>query len=189
MSQRLPRVLSPIDLPIAELTAARLDGEVYAVDECFSPLDEFDRSSHRALALLATFPHRLIAEQLTAAWVLGALPAPPALHHFCVSIEARTRPTSMLRISVREVVMEPTDLLNVAGLPVTTPLRTAVDLARFSAAFGDRERLLLAELMRIDGFGIDECVGVLNRRRNLPDKRMALERLSAAARSSALPPH
>jgi len=78
-------------------------------------------------------------------------------------------------------VIEPSDMIVVAGLPVTTPLRTAVDLARFSEKFGDRESRLVAELMRIGEFGGDECSVVLNRRRNLPDKRVALERLLAAA--------
>ncbi|HEY8912229.1 type IV toxin-antitoxin system AbiEi family antitoxin [Lacisediminihabitans sp.] len=181
MSHRLPRVLSGLDLPLAELTAARIDGEVYAVDECFSPLDEFEATPHRALALLASFPRRLIAEQHTAAWVLGAQPAPPVVHQFCVSIETRTRPTIAMRISVREVVIDDDDLLDVGGLPVTTPLRTAVDLARCAVDFGERDLRLAAELMRIGGFGVDDCAELLNRRRNLPDKRVALERLVAAA--------
>ncbi|WP_394771099.1 type IV toxin-antitoxin system AbiEi family antitoxin [Lacisediminihabitans sp.] len=181
MSQRLPRVLSGRDLPLAELTAARIDGEVYSVDECFSPLDEFEIAPHRALALLASFPPRLIAERHTAAWVLGAQPAPPTVHQFCVSIEARTRPTIALRMSVREVVIDAEDLLQVAGLPVTTPLRTAVDLVRCSGDFDDRHLPLVAELMRIGGFGVEHCAELLNRRRNLPDKRVALARLIAAA--------
>ncbi|HAM25445.1 MAG TPA: hypothetical protein DCP11_01745 [Microbacteriaceae bacterium] len=181
MSQRLPRVLSREHLPLAELMAARLDGEVYAVDECFSPLDEFEAAPQRALALLASFPRRLIAEQHTAAWVLGARPSPPAIHQFCVSIAARTRPTIALRLAVREVVIEDSDLLDVCGLPVTTPLRTAVDLARSAAIFGDRESRLVADLMHIGGFGVPSCIETLNRRRNLPDKRVALERLVAAA--------
>ncbi|MCU1403664.1 MAG: hypothetical protein JWM70_1988, partial [Microbacteriaceae bacterium] len=36
---RLESVLCRIDLPEAELQAARLDGEVYAVSECFCPID------------------------------------------------------------------------------------------------------------------------------------------------------
>lgn len=181
MSKRLPRVLSGLDLPLAELTAARIDGEVYPVDDCFSPLDEFETARHRALALLTSFPRRLIAEQHTAAWVLGAQFAPPTVHQFCVSIEARTRPTIAVRISVREVVIQDDDLLMVAGLAVTTPLRTAVDLARCSVDFGDRDLLLVAELMRIGRFCVDDCVALLGRRRNLPDKHVALARLVEAA--------
>jgi hypothetical protein len=181
MSQRLPRVLSGRDLPLAELTAARLDGELYAVDECFSPLDELESTAQRAQAVLATFPRRLIAEQHTAAWVFGAQPAPPSVQQFCVSIEARTRPAIALRVTVREVVIDDDDLLTVSGLPVTTPLRTAVDLARCAADFGDRDLPILAELMRVGGFGVDECAVMLNRRRNLPDKRVALARLVVAA--------
>ena len=201
MSQRLPAVLSHHDLPQAELNAALLDGEVYAVDECFSPIDEIDQRSHRALALASLLPERLlperllperllpdqplperlIAEQRTAAWVLGALARPPFHHQFCAAIDARVRPSGMTRVTVREVVIDETDLLECAGLRVTTPLRTVVDLARFSPSFGDEEVRLVKNLMSLGGFGVEECKAMLDRRQNLPAKRLAHQRILAAA--------
>ncbi len=186
MSQRLPAVLSHHDLPQAELNAALLDGEVYVVDECFSPIDEIDQRSHRALALASLLPERLlperlIAEQRTAAWVLGALARPPFHHQFCAAIDARVRPSGMIRVTVREVVIEETDLLECAGLRVTTPVRTVVDLARFSPSFGDEEVRLVKNLMSLGGFGIEECKAMLDRRQNLPAKRLAHQRILAAA--------
>ena len=190
MSQRLPAVLSHHDLPQAELNAALLDGEVYAVDECFSPIDEIDQRSHRALALASLLPERLlpepllperlIAEQRTAAWVLGALARPPFHHQFCAAIDARVRPSGMIRVTVREVVIDETDLLECAGLRVTTPLRTVVDLARFSPSFGDEEVRLVKNLMSLGGFGVEECKAMLDRRQNLPAKRLAHQRILAA---------
>lgn len=181
MTPRLPAVLSPIDLPGPELHAAKLDGELYPVDECFSPVDEVERVQQRALALAFLVPHGLIAEQRTAAWIYGVAVCPDR-HQFCADINARVRPSSQRRITVREVVIEGCDVLEFAGLPVTTPLRTALDLARFSPVFTEVEAEMLAALMRLGRFGLDDCIAALNRRRNLPGKRQALARLHISAR-------
>ena len=182
---RLPAVLFHSDLPEAELYAAKLDGELYPVDQCFSPIDEIDGRWNRARALLLTVPARLIAEQRTAAWVHGALSRPPRQHQFCADISARVRPSGLVAITVREVVVDASDLVDVAGLLVTTPLRTVVDLARASVNFENDELRAVSELMRIGRFGFEECRAVLDRRRNLPHKRLALERITEAARRSA----
>ncbi len=180
----LPAVLFHADLPEAELHAAKLDGEVYRVDQCFSPIDEIEQGSQRALALvLATpFPHRLIAEQRSAAWIFGALSDPPLRHQFCADISARVRPVGLDAITIREVVIDRGDLVNFAGLLVTTPLRTVVDLARTSPEFDDADFRAVIGLMRIGGFGVDDCREFADRRRNLPNKRLALERINEAAR-------
>jgi hypothetical protein len=180
MPTRLLPVLSRYDLPEPELQAARLDGELYRVDECYSPVDEIERRDNRALSLAVLVPERLIAEQRTAAWVLGALGDAPARHQFCADIGARVRAPEP-RITVREVVLDDTDLMTCAGLRVTTPLRTAIDLARFSDAFGGRERAMIRSLMVLGGFGAGECAKTMDRRRNLPGKQRALSRISAAA--------
>ncbi len=69
-----------------------------------------------------------------------------------------------------------------AGLPVTSPLRTVLDLARFSPVFDAPEIAMLAGLMRIGGFAIPECIDAVAGRRNLPAKRLALARLRAFLR-------
>lgn len=178
---RLPPVLSRYDLPQAELLAAQLDGEVYRVDDCFSPIDEIDQCSHRALALLAIVPAKLIAEQRTAAWVLGALSHPPSRHQFCADIGSRVRPTGLIATTIREVVIDRADLTCCAGLELTTPLRTAIDIARFSPSFAGDELRMIRALMNLGRFTVDDCRTVLDRRRNLPNKRRALVRLAEAA--------
>ena len=182
---RLPAVLFHSDLPEAELHAAKLDGELYPVDQCFSPIDEIDGLWNRAKALSLTVPARLIAEQRTAAWIYGALSRPPRQHQFCADISARVRPSALVAITVREVVVDASDLVDVAGLLVTTPLRTVVDLARTSVNFENDELRAVSDLMWIGRFGFEECRAVLDRRRNLPHKRLALERITEAARRSA----
>lgn len=177
---RLAAVLSLFDLPEAELHAAKLDGELYAIDQCFSPIDELDGKLNRARALSVTIPARLIAEQRSAAWIYGALPRPPRQHQFCADISARVRPAVLVAITVREVVIEACDLLTFSGLKVTSPMRTVVDLARNSVDLDDADLSVLSELMRVGRFGMAECRTILDRRRNLPNKHVAIERIEHA---------
>jgi len=173
---RLPSVLTTDDLPLPELRAALLDGELFALDAAFTPIDEVESPRHRARAAHAGLPHRLIAEQHTAAWIWGAAP-PPSRHEFCVAIAARARVSGDGAHAVREVVIEPAEIVLFDGLQVTAPLRTVVDLARFSAEFGQREEQAARTLMLHHRFGLDDCLDEIEHRRNLPRKRRAIERL------------
>ena len=178
MTPLLPLVLSATDLPLAELHAARLDGEVFAVGAGFSPVDELEQPRHRAASLASANP-RLIAEQRTAAWIWGALASPPIPHEFCSTLDERVAHQNSRWITVREVVIESLDLATMAGRHVTTPLRTCVDLARFSARFGDEERQIVRFLSASAGIGMHEFRAHLNRRRNLSHKTAAEERLAS----------
>lgn len=176
MSQRLPSVLSTVDLPLPELIAARLDGEVFALDGCFCPVDEIEQPWHRARAVHMGLSERLIAEQFSAAWVWGAADRPPQVHQLCVTSDARVMHSPAPWISVREVVIEPPEIAVIAGLQVTTPLRTAVDIARFSPLFDDRDEDAVVRLMTLGGFDAADCIAEMERRRNLPQKRQAVDR-------------
>lgn len=180
---RLSGVLSRYDLPDPELQAARLDGELFALDECFCPIDELEQTHHRAASLSLLIPARVIAEQHSAAWVYGAIPFAPPVHEVCVDTRARQRPVPLSRLLVREVVIDPADVFIVDGLRVTTPLRTILDLARFSDSFGDDEACIVIELMRVARIATADCEEALNRRRNLPGKRRALQRLGGVPSS------
>jgi hypothetical protein len=81
-------------------------------------------------------------------------------------------------LTVREVVIAATELTTIGEMQLTTRLRTAVDILRFSPAFGPEEAQIVRRLMRDGGFGIQDCVADLASRRNLPHKRRALERLA-----------
>lgn len=177
MTPRLSPVLCTRDLPAEELQAARLDGEVYAVDECFTPIDQQHQVSLRALALRTMVPPRLIAEQRTAAWVMGLMSRPPSIHQFCVSSTARVRPPASPRLSVREVVITDEEVVLVSGLRITGALRTAIDLARFSPEFGEQEESLVGGLMLIGRFTAEDCLSEMDRRTNLPGKHAAYRRL------------
>ncbi|MGV8857222.1 hypothetical protein [Rhodoglobus sp.] len=178
MTSRLPSVLSALDLPLVELQCAVLDGELYALDQCFCPIDEFETTHLRARALGVVLDPRIIAERLSAAWVWGALVTPPRRHQLCVAIGARTRPHASLNATLREVVISPEEIDSVAGVSVTSRLRTVIDLLRFSESFGNREIQAIATLMTEGTLDYSECANSMLVRRNLPQKRIALERLT-----------
>lgn len=173
-------MLGPHDLPVVELDAARLDGELYRLADSWCPVDVLELPAVRARAVLADRSSRLIAELGTAAWVWGAKPVAPVVQEFCVDIAARARLGPGSLATVREIVLDDDDLCDLDGVRVTSPLRTAVDLARFRAGFGGDEAALVAALASIGSFGLDDCAAHMERRRNLPGKRRAIERLRLA---------
>lgn len=175
-------MLSFHDLPLEELQAARLDGEVFAIDECFSPIDSVEQRSHRAQALATLMQPRLIAERRTAAWVHGALARPPAVHEFCASVNARARPSISARAVVREVTIHDEEVLTLGGVHVTTPLRTALDLLRVSETFGPAEEGMVLALFEIGHVSLDDCRAAAIERHKLPGKVRALRRLAAFER-------
>ena len=131
MTQHWGRAFTLSDLTLAEVCGARLDGQVFQVADSWCVIDEIDGCSNRALAASQLVPPRAIAEQLTAAWIYGVA-SEPRRHQFCVLIGARTTALWSPRARVREIVRTPDDVRIIAGVQVTTPLRTAVDLARYT---------------------------------------------------------
>jgi hypothetical protein len=177
MARTLPLVLFPLDLPEAELLALRLDGELFGLESGFCPVDEIVQPVHRAIVATVGLPPRLIPEQLTAAWIWGALDRIPARAQFCVRLDARaSHPTSTL-LQLREVVIDPIDLIELQHIVVTAPFRTAVDLARFSPSWGASESRIVARLMSIGGFNAERVHAHLDARNKLPSKRRAHERI------------
>ena len=176
---RLPPVLSPLDLPGPELRAAALDGELYAIDGCWSPVDEPETPAHRAASLAAQLPERIIAERRSAAWIWGALLRPPAIHELCADIGARVR-TGDGWPAAREVVLGPGDAVPLGGIRVTTPLRTVLDLARVDEEF---DAPLAASVLRLGGITAAQCIAAVEARRNLPGKQLALRRLASLSPS------
>jgi hypothetical protein len=174
----LPPVLTARDLPATELGGMRLDGEVYALADGWCLIDEFEGPGHRASAVRGERSDRLIAELGTAAWVWGVTPTLPRLVEFCVDLGARARLRISPIVRVRELVLDPGDRVELVGGAVTSRLRTAVELARFRDDLSDEDAASIVGLARQGDFGVDECRELMDRRRNLPEKRRALSRLS-----------
>jgi hypothetical protein len=173
---RLSPVLTTADLPLAELCAARLDGELLRVDDSFTSIDQPHDRTLRALTISLAWPERMIAERWSAAWVWGALDQPPARHTLCASLGARARSSTPQRVAVREVVIDDDEMVTLAGQRVTTPLRTITDLARFDHVPTE----LLARLIALGDVSLDACRAALDRRRNLPNKVVAWAAITAA---------
>ncbi|KQQ11136.1 type IV toxin-antitoxin system AbiEi family antitoxin [Rathayibacter sp. Leaf296] len=143
---RLPSVLLPGDLPLAELCAARLDGELRALDEGFVLCDLPTGAAERGAALLAVLPRGTVADRSSAAWVHGATTEPPALHSASIDREHRLRPRPCARVRFHEVRLPTADVVSIGGCPVTTPVRTLIDLTRVPG----RVRRLPAPVARAD---------------------------------------
>jgi len=183
MTPLVPAVLTPSDLPLAELTCARLDGELFAVAGAWCPIDALDGPEIRARAVAPLAPSRAAAERMTAAWIYG-LAAEPVRHQFCVDVTARTRKPSGTGTLLREVRIGPDDTRLVGQLLVTTPLRTAIDLARWGRSAGrPPEPALLAALLGLDDLG-GAHTGASTRavRRGISFSRLADARLREAGR-------
>jgi hypothetical protein len=181
MSPRLQPLLTTSDFSEAELCALVLDGTLIRVGDCFSAVDEIPGAPLRAAALARSLPPHLIAERGTAAWVWGARTDPPRTHEVCVDIGQRGRPVGAVRLVVREVVIATAETVafgsGADAFRVTTPLRTAIDLARWSTAFTQNDALAVALLMTTGGFSAADCLAAMDGRRNLPGKKRAAERL------------
>lgn len=154
-STRLGSILSVRDLSLAELSSARLDGEIYALGDSWCPIDEIDGPVNRARTVSLLVPVPAVAERASAAWIFGLTPE-PACHELRVDSRARKHVAPSVRLRVREVRDPFADTDNLDGIPVTTPLRTAADLAlcRSHHASGPAERALvelLASLLQYSG--------------------------------------
>ena len=179
---RLPAVLGTDHLPLAELCAARLDGELFAIDDGWAPIDEPDLPAFRAMATALRAPRALIIERMSAAWVHGACDAPPAVAQFCVSLDARIAVIGDHRAAVREVRIDDDDIMRFGEIRCTSFERTAFDLLR-DPTLGDTEVVdvvaaLIADQPSLAGALHDRFDAAVR----LPHKATARRRLEYAER-------
>lgn len=131
-------------LSLAELTAARLDGDVFELGEAYIPADAVETRALRAGSLAEILGDTLAATHLSAAWVHGALHGPPARHTVQRGVARRVHRTPSRHIVYRDLAVDPADLLLIGGVRVTTRLRTLADLARVDDDDHARAARLLA---------------------------------------------
>jgi hypothetical protein len=168
------------ELPDVELQAMRLDGETYRLRDVHLPIGIPPIPATRAAAALATRSPRLIAALGTAAWIWGAAARPPVRDEFLVDLSARWRPPLGDGVEVIESVVRGGDVTRLGHASVTSPIRTAVDLARFREEFTEADAVAVRALATIGGFDADLAVTRMDRARNLAGKRAAAGRLRAA---------
>lgn len=176
----LGSLLTHHDLPVAELCSAKLDGELIAVGEGWSPVDLPVIESVRAQAAALLVPPRVIAERMTAAWIYGLVPEPTP-HHFCVDARSRAHVVPSSRLRLREVICAAGDTAALGGIRVTTPLRTVIDLARHGAT---EEQALLQVIAAVLSYGRLDPQSALDRldlSPNAPHTGLARRRVRRAA--------
>jgi len=167
MVYALPATLGPEVLPRPELQALVLDGELWPLDRTFHAVDEPDRPGLRADALFRAFLFDLsrrrgsqlhqsarkrmavppaeaplfVAGGLSAAWVHGAILAPPRVHEVLARAPARV-PVPPLADDwlVAQAHVREDDVCLRGGWPVLTQLATGVTLARTLVSAGNEAR-------------------------------------------------
>lgn len=147
----------------------------------YCAIDTIIGCAQRAASIAVEAPSWAIVERHTAAWIFGVMDVQPSRLQLCVTSHGGVRPLSTQRHEFREVVLRDGETITVGDLTVTTPLRTALDIARINAEFSAPTRAVVRRLASLGrGFDFNDCVAALNARRNLPHKRLALERLATA---------
>jgi hypothetical protein len=181
---RLPSVLDAADLPLAERCAVRLDGDGFVLGDGIIAADEPDGPVQRAASVAADARrYGLVLGGWTAAWVHGAtdrLRRPLDLQTDSAG-GARTK-----LLPVREVALGPRDVSELGGVSVTSPLRTALDLARLEVRLTDESRSAIAHLVRSSGVTWPQAVAAVAATPAAAGKRRALARFRAF-RDGAVP--
>ena len=133
-------------LSTAELTAARLDGDLVEVGEAFMPADAVETRELRAASFRSIGGPERAVTHASAAWVHGAIPDPPLIHTLQRAGRRRAAFPVDARIRVRDVALPAGDVELISGVAVTTPVRTLVDLVR-DAVVGGSPRHLVDDIL------------------------------------------
>jgi hypothetical protein len=181
-----PRLLLP-GRPFSgnELRAMALDGLLVNVLEAgYIGSTEAVTPAHRALAAAAVLPagfrRKVVLGRLTAAWVYGC--APPEAK-VTVLLDHRYRATSQGRcrsVRIHEVSLGASDTVGMAGVPVTSPLRTALDLAVHAPDEDAVPALLALSSIPALKCPLGYIRQTLQLRPRMPGKAKALERINSA---------
>lgn len=165
-------------LSLAELSAARLDGDVVELGDAYIPADAVETPALRAGSLRDILGTALAATHLSAAWIHGAIPQPPARHTVQRAVERRLHHVMGRRLVYRDVAVAPEDMVLLGGVLVTTAVRTLADLARIDDV-AHREAMLALVGDRSGLAG--DAVRWLDEHRPLPRCRPAIAVLSQLA--------
>jgi hypothetical protein len=174
---RLPSVLDAADLPLAERCAVRLDGDGFVLGDGIIAADEPDGPVQRAASVAADARrYGFVLGGWTAAWVHGATDR--LRRPLDLQTDSDGGPRTKL-LPVRQVALGPLDVCELAGVGVTSPLRTALDLARLEVRLTDESASTIAFLVRSSGLTWPQVVGALAATPAAPGKVRALARVRA----------
>ena len=165
-------------LSTAELSAARLDGDVVELGDAYIPADAVETQALRAGSLHGILGDTLAATHLSAAWILGAIDEPPARHTVQRAVPHRLHHVMGRRIVYRDPSIPDDDLWRIGGVLVTSPRRTLADLARVpEEGFADAARRLSDAT---PGLAF-QAMTWFAERKPVPNKRAALALLTELA--------
>jgi hypothetical protein len=154
MTTACPALIDRTILPLAELLALVLDGQLYRVGDAFATLDTPDTPELRAHAFVLLRPGHLVADRGTAAWIHGTRSAPPGQPQVC--IERAHRGRVPFGFDAHQHALDAGDTLELSGARVTAPLRTALDLVLTSPRFDRADALEVRHLLAIAHVSPDE---------------------------------
>ncbi|KQR54508.1 hypothetical protein ASF88_06930 [Leifsonia sp. Leaf336] len=149
MTTACPLLIDRSVLPLAELFALVLDGQLYRVGDGFATPDTPDTPELRAHAFGMLRPGRLVADRGTAAWIHGTRATPPARPQVC--IERASRGRVPIGFDAHQHALAAGDTIELAGARLTAPLRTALDLVLTSPGFDAPDALEVRHLLVIAG--------------------------------------
>ncbi|MGD8169379.1 hypothetical protein ACEXOS_019360 [Herbiconiux sp. P16] len=188
MAPSLPLVLDDSQLPFAELSAARLDGDLRDLAGAYCSVDVHPSAALRGAALAPLVPDGLVVERMSAAWVHGATPRFPRPVQLCIRSSHRIRDVPSIDRQVRQVVLGDHELVAAGPVRVTDPFRTAVDLVRCDPVFDRGVLLCVVTLLLAAGASTARCRAELRRVPHLPHKQRALRRLEEVDEVLRAPP-
>lgn len=167
-------------LPLAELFALVLDGQLYRVGDAFAAPDTPDTPDLRASAFAAHRPGPLIADRGTAAWIHGTRSIPPSRPQVCVDPARRGRVSP--DFDAQQHAVPESETLALGSVRVTTPLRTAADLLLTLPKFGPTDAMESCHLLAIAEASTTELGAQLRRSRRVGIRR-ASARLATVERT------
>lgn len=161
-------------LSTAELTAARLDGDLVEIGEAFMPTDAVETRELRAGALRELVNESVAVTRLSAAWVHGAVAEPPTRH--CVQRRTAHRISTVIdaRLDYRDLRLPPSDVMVISGVAVTTPVRTLVDVVRDHVGHDELDQSAVEAICAWQPDLVDGAIAWLERAGPVHFKRPAL---------------
>jgi hypothetical protein len=170
------RLVTTDDWPASELHAAVLAGELVAVGACWASVAEPQDPALRAASYgWSVGDARFVAAGRSAAWIWGACSRPPLPHDSCVPATERFRRRGVWA-AVREITLDPSDVVEIAGVRVLTPEAAALDLLRSRRAYGGPDAEAVHGLTVASSVDADRLTALLTRAERLPMGRQAQRR-------------
>lgn len=160
----------------AELTSARLDGDLIEVGDAYMPTDTVETPALRAASLRPRVPDALAVTRESAAWIHGAVPEAPTRHTVQRRRLLRVHQVIDARLHYRDQLLAKDSTIRIGGVWVTTLAHTLADLVRGSLAGEDTTAYIEAILQHAPGIAA-RAATVLRHGPGLHYKRPALEYL------------